>query len=77
MTSITWKEQETGKKIIKIYRSKDKLDSTLKMCHKGILTEKRGKNVVHLEVYSVSYEEKDEKAIFQKYRIIPSEDEYL
>ena len=77
MTSITWKVQETGQKLIKIYRSKDKLEKELKGLVKGCLTIKDGKRILHWEVYSVSYEEKDEKAIFQKYRIVPDENEYL
>ena len=32
MTSITWKNLKTGKKEIKIYRSNDALDKTLKSC---------------------------------------------
>lgn len=87
MTTITWKDLKTGKKQIKIYKSKDKLDSTLKSCIRRnnkdtnkvelYLATYQGKKIVEESIlYAVTYEEEDEKAIFQKHGIIPKEDDY-
>lgn len=86
MTTITWKNLKTGKNEIKIYKSRDELIKTLRlttykvtesMKYEYYLTIKSGKKILEeLQLYGVSYEDDDEKAIFQKYHIIPREDEY-
>ena len=88
MTSITWKDSKTGKKSIKIYRSKDILDKVLKSCQKRkdrdtgkndlYLITYQGKKIVQEQLlYGISYEEDDEKAIFQKHGVIPKDEDYL
>lgn len=86
MTTITWKNLKTGKNEIKIYKSRDELINTLRLTtykiteskkYEYYLTIKSGKKILEqLQLYAVSYEEDDEKAIFQKYHIIPSDNEY-
>ena len=85
MTSITWKNLKTGKKEIKIYRSKDALDKTLKSCTRvqvgeqyelHLVIKQKGKATNDLILYGVSYEEDDEKALFQKFGIIPKDTDY-
>lgn len=85
MTSITWRNIKSGKKEIKIYRSKDALDKTLKSTTKvkvgeqyeyHLIKKEKGKSAIELVLYGVSYEEDDEKAIFQKFGIIPKDNDY-
>lgn len=85
MTSITWRDTKSGKKSIKIYRSKDALDKTLKLTNRvtvgasyefHLTFKQKGKATSDLVLYGVSYEEDDEKAIFQKYGIIPKDSDY-
>ena len=88
MTSITWKNLATGKCSIKFYRSRDKLNNILKDVKRYYPSEDKslyvfvkemalnGKKKEKWQVYGVSYEEQDEKAIFQKYEIVPQDKDY-
>lgn len=86
MTTITWINTASGIKKIEIYKSRDKLISTLKSCSKlkekdtdkieYYLTIKDGRKNVKYKLHSVTYEDEDEIAIFRRFQIIPQESDY-
>lgn len=82
MTSITWKNDKTGKTSVQILNSKDRLETELqllkydkkKRCY--FKEVKNGKNIDVLSVQGVSYDSEVEKEIFRRANLIPKKEDY-
>lgn len=82
MSTITWKDPRTGRKKIEIISSKDKLESILQcLVYDGNTKQyskivKDGKKKVLFGVEGISYDSEVEVALFRKYGLLPSVDDY-
>ena len=78
MTTITWKNEKTGKSSVQIFNSKDKLEIELQLLQydkKRRCYYKEVKSGILL-VQGVSYDIEAEQEIFRKAGLIPKREDY-
>lgn len=83
MITIIWRNPKNDEKRMEIFRSRDKVISTLQTMTYSrelktyVLVKKVKNKIVSQEVvHGMSYETEDERAILQRFHLVPNKEDY-